>query len=51
MPNESKENGVGGAGAGKVLYGRVVRVSGPLVVADHMSGSGMYMYICICIFA
>jgi V-type H+-transporting ATPase subunit A len=22
--------------------GRVLRVSGPLVVADHMSGSGMY---------
>lgn len=25
-----------------IKYGRVIRVSGPLVVADHMSGSGMY---------
>jgi len=25
-----------------VQYGRVVRVSGPLVVADHMSGAGMF---------
>eukprot|EP00472_Partenskyella_glossopodia_P014420 CAMPEP_0197516298 /NCGR_PEP_ID=MMETSP1318-20131121/1164_1 /TAXON_ID=552666 /ORGANISM="Partenskyella glossopodia, Strain RCC365" /LENGTH=638 /DNA_ID=CAMNT_0043064923 /DNA_START=53 /DNA_END=1969 /DNA_ORIENTATION=- len=26
----------------KILYGRVVKVSGPLVVADKMSGSSMY---------
>ncbi|GAB5360945.1 hypothetical protein AAMO2058_000671800 [Amorphochlora amoebiformis] len=26
----------------KILYGRVVKVSGPLVVADQMSGSSMY---------
>lgn len=24
------------------MYGRVIRVSGPLVVADQMSGAGMY---------
>lgn len=28
--------------ADSALYGRVVRVSGPLVVADHMSGAGMF---------
>ena len=26
----------------KNLYGRVLKVAGPLVVADHMSGAGMY---------
>jgi len=27
---------------GQKKFGRVLKVAGPLVVADHMSGSGMY---------
>lgn len=40
---KSKENGSAENGSkDEILYGRVQRVSGPLVVADHMSGAGMY---------
>lgn len=45
MENAKKTPGVGSAES-EALYGYVYSVSGPVVVADHMTGSAMYELVC-----
>jgi hypothetical protein len=45
MENAKKTPGVDSAES-EALYGYVFSVSGPVVVADHMTGSAMYELVC-----